>query len=421
MARCWNCGLPDIAERCPRCGAPQDWPGARGVPPDQPPAMPPAQERRPPAARPPQPFAGGGEREQRRPAPTGWDDPDVYSQPPPAEGRRPPTPRPSGPLPGLRSGQFAPPGAPLRQPSQPFRQPLPEVEETEPPYQAPPGRRGSGMLRPVPSVDPRRGPSQPLAEPPWQAEEPMPPRAGPPPGSYGPAQGRAPAQPPARAYRDEAPPALEPELPLQEGPYAEEPFQEEPASKQSRREKRRQAEREEKLAQFYSPSLWEDEEQQVELSLTLAASLNALLGAAIGGLAGGVLWIALVVLTHQDLPYLTVLVGLLSGLGARAALYETRPLRLGIFAALGAGGAFVLTQYGLLDYALAEAQRQNNLFTSWFPLSLTEFPRVYWDYVTGLPDTVTQAMGQAGAHSLHPLGLLAAMALAWGLLLWRKR
>jgi hypothetical protein len=227
-------------------------------------------------------------------------------------------------------------------------------------------------------------------------------------------------QPSARAYRDEAPPAPEP--PLEEAPYAEESFQEEePATKQSRREKRRQADREEKFAQMYSSSLWEEEEKPVELPLTLSASLNALLGAAIGGLAGGVLWIGLVVLTHQQLPYLAAVVGLLSGLGARAALYETRPLRLGIFAALGAGGAFVLTQYGLLDYALAEAQRQSNLFSTWFPLSLIEFPRVYWDYVTGLPDSVTQAMGLAGEHSLHPIGLLAAMALAWGLLLWRKR
>jgi hypothetical protein len=231
-----------------------------------------------------------------------------------------------------------------------------------------------------------------------------------------------PAPPNARAYRDDALLEEAPEEPYQEEPYAEAPFEEEePGRKPSRRDKRRQAEREEKLAQMYSPSFWEEEEVQRDEPLTFSAGFNALLGAVIGGLAGGVLWIVLVALIGQQMPYLTVLVGLLGGLGARAALYETRPLLLGLFAALGAGAAFVLTQYGLLDYALAQAERQQQVFTTWFPLSLTEFPRVYWDYVTGLPDTLTQAMGQAGPHSLHPIGLLAAMALAWGMLLWRKR
>ncbi len=230
-----------------------------------------------------------------------------------------------------------------------------------------------------------------------------------------------------RVSWEEAPQAPAPAFAEQEAPYdepsTEEPFQEEElaAKKRNQRRQRRQQEREEQLAQVYAPSFWEDDEPPVETPLTFSAGFNALLGAVIGGLAGGVLWIALTVLTGQQMPYLTVLVGLLGGLGARAALYETRPLLLGLFAALGAGAAFVVTQYGLLDYTLAEAQAQNHLFTTWFPLSLAEFPRVYWDYVTGLPDTVTKAMGQAGPHSLHPLGLLAAMALAWALLLWRKR
>jgi hypothetical protein len=227
--------------------------------------------------------------------------------------------------------------------------------------------------------------------------------------------------PNARAYRDEAPPV--PELQPREGPDAEESFEEEePAAKRDRRNKRRRAEREEQLAQMYASTLWEEEEEQSgDEPLTLSAGLNALLGAAIGGLVGGILWIGAVVLVGQQLPYLTVLVGLLGGLGARAALYKTRPLLLGLFAAVGTAAAFVLTQYGLLDYALAQADVRNHVFTTWFPLALAEFPRVYWDYVTGLPDAMTQAMGEAGPHSLHPIGLLAAMALAWGLLVWQKR
>jgi hypothetical protein len=156
-------------------------------------------------------------------------------------------------------------------------------------------------------------------------------------------------------------------------------------------------------------------------SLSLSAATNAFLGAAIGGVVGGAIWVVAVAVTGFSLPYLTVVVGLLAGLGARFALVQTRPRILGLFGAAGAALAYLMTQYGLLDYALAQAQIRQGLFTTWFPLSPLRFPQVYIDYVIGVSDDVTHALGLSGEHPLEFGLLLACMAVCWAMLLRRKK
>jgi hypothetical protein len=168
---------------------------------------------------------------------------------------------------------------------------------------------------------------------------------------------------------------------------------------------------------------WEDDYRWGSVDkevLSLSAAINAALGGVVGGVLGGAAWMAAVVVTGLSLPYLAVLVGLLAGLGARFALEQTRPWTLGIFGALGAALAYVLTQYGLLDYALAQAMAQQGQFTGWFPLSPLHFPQVYLDYVIGVSDDVTSVLGQPGSHSLEIGFVMVCMAACWIMLLRRK-
>ena len=151
-------------------------------------------------------------------------------------------------------------------------------------------------------------------------------------------------------------------------------------------------------------------------TLSLSGAFNALVGAAIGGMLGGVVWVGVAIATGLTLPYWAVLVGLLAGIGARFALEQTRPWSLGAFAALGAALAYVAAQYGLFDAALV---RQGTA-ASWFPLSPLHFPRVYVDYVIGVADDVTTALGQSGTHPLEPVFLLVCMGVCWALVLRRK-
>ena len=91
------------------------------------------------------------------------------------------------------------------------------------------------------------------------------------------------------------------------------------------------------------------------------------------------IWVAAVVLTGFSMPYLTIAVGLLAGLGARMALEQTRPWIIGAFGAIGAALAFLVTQYALFDATLSFARITLGLFA----LSPLRFPQVYIDYVTG--------------------------------------
>src|SRR5262249_684927 len=86
--------------------------------------------------------------------------------------------------------------------------------------------------------------------------------------------------------------------------------------------------------------------------LSVSSVTNAILGGTIGGVLGGAAWVGAEVLTGFSLPYLTVVVGLLAGFGARIALVQTRPWIIGAFGALGAALAFLVTQYALFDYTL---------------------------------------------------------------------
>lgn len=151
--------------------------------------------------------------------------------------------------------------------------------------------------------------------------------------------------------------------------------------------------------------------------LSLSAVTNAILGGAIGGVLGGAVWVAAVVLTGFSLPYLTVVVGLLAGMGARFTLVQTRPWIIGAFGALGAGLAFVVTQYALFDYALI----QRGLSDGLFPLSPLRFPQVYIDYVVGVADDVNHTLGFSGQHPLDMALLLACMLVCWAVLLRRKK
>jgi hypothetical protein len=157
---------------------------------------------------------------------------------------------------------------------------------------------------------------------------------------------------------------------------------------------------------------WSDQE-----TLSLSGIFNALVGAAIGGLPGAVAWVVLVAFTRLTLPYLAVLVGLMAGIGARFALEQTRPWSLGFFAALGSALAYIAAQYALFDAALV---RQGTA-TGWFPLSPLHFPQVYVDYVIGVTNDVTTALGQSGTHPVEPVYLLICMGVCWALVLRRKR
>ena len=174
----------------------------------------------------------------------------------------------------------------------------------------------------------------------------------------------------------------------------------------------------------FSSSLWEDERHPMwdepEL-LTLSGMVNALIGAAIGALFGGMVWVGVTFVTGMPLPYLTVVVGLLAGLGARFTLEQTRPWSLGIFAAIGALLGFVVAQYGLFDYALAAQQAHQGLFSTWFPLSPLQFIGVYWDYLINVADPVNSKLGQLGPHPAAFVEMLACVAMCWCLLILRKR
>jgi hypothetical protein len=151
--------------------------------------------------------------------------------------------------------------------------------------------------------------------------------------------------------------------------------------------------------------------------LTITSMTNAILGGTIGGVLGGAIWVAAVVLTGLSMPYLTVAVGLLGGLGARMALVQTRPWIIGAFGAIGAALAFLITQYALFDYGLIH----QGLATGLFALSPLRFPQVYLDYVTGGSDDILQSLGYSGQHPLDMGLLLACMTVCWLLLLTRKK
>lgn len=172
-------------------------------------------------------------------------------------------------------------------------------------------------------------------------------------------------------------------------------------------------------------SMWDDDLFQgweAPPSLGVSSALNALLGAALAGLFGGLIWLAITVVTGLSLPALSLLVGLLAGLGARLALVQTRPWSIGLFAALGTLLAFVAAQYGLFDYALAATQAHQGLFNNWFPLSPVRFVSVYWDYVIGVADTVNKQLGYtANTHPQAMLQALVAVAACWSLLIRQKR
>lgn len=155
--------------------------------------------------------------------------------------------------------------------------------------------------------------------------------------------------------------------------------------------------------------------------LTLSGMLNALLGATIGGLFGAMVWVGITFALARPLPYLTVVVGLLAGLGARFTLEQTRPWSLGIFAAIGALLGFVIAQYGLFDYALASEQARQGIFSSWFPLSPLQFLGVYWDYLIDVADTINSQLGQTGPHQEAFVEMIACVAVCWSLLIRRKR
>ena len=151
--------------------------------------------------------------------------------------------------------------------------------------------------------------------------------------------------------------------------------------------------------------------------VTITAATNAILGGAIGGVLGGAIWVAAVVLTGFSMPYLTIAVGLLAGLGARMALEQTRPWIIGAFGAIGAALAFLVTQYALFDAALI----RQGLASGLFALSPLRFPQVYIDYVTGGSDDITQSLGFSGQHPLDMGLLLACITVCWLLLLTRKK
>lgn len=414
MTRCWNCGLPDVAERCPRCGAPQERRGPGGPPP---PAAPSTGQsgglRQAPEfivngvpVDPRAPNYPGGPLPPQGPRPSGY-----QSGPLSPEPRAPSHtsgPLPSERLPGRTSGPLSseglsgrtsgplPPGGGYRQ-----TRPAPEGWDEE-------------QLRPP--VRPTAGPVLP-ARPQGNWDE-----AAPDAPAYGAASGRGVSrpmpqngwdeqygQPPAGRARREVRAAGQPEQETS-GPL---PYPSEKAARQRPQER-----------VSFSSSIWDNEQHPMwdepEL-LTLSGMVNALLGATIGALFGGMVWVGVTFVTGMPLPYLTVVVGLLAGLGARFTLEQTRPWSLGIFAAIGALIGFVVAQYGLFDYALAAQQARQGLFSSWFPLSPLQFIGVYWDYLINVADPINSKLGQLGPHPTAFVEMLACVAMCWCLLILRKR
>jgi hypothetical protein len=421
MIRCWNCGLPDVADRCPRCGAPQEQ-ARRGAPPP-PPAGPPGGFQPPPG------FIVNGTRGDMRPAgnPSG-----PLAPPGQQSGFLRPQGHPSGPLPPRGpSGPLYPP----RNPSGPLspgesyppRGPLPPGE-SYPPRASQPGGRSHANTAP-PGWDiaemppgPRRNPSMPLPS----RSGPIPPFEYPEEEPYYPAEDPRGALPPRPEARQPSRPISSPRgwdegrasgpLDLAGGGWAEE---QDYRDKGEPRVERRQGESPRpKFERRLEPN-WDEEERwgwSEPEDLTLSAVTNAVLGAAIGGVLGGAVWVGAEVLTEFSLPYLTVVVGLLAGFGARFALVQTRPWILGAFGAVGAALAFLLTQYALFDYALF-----NRGYGGLFALSPLSFPQVYLNYVTGGADPVLKELGFSGTHPLDMGLLLACMAACWLVLLSRKK
>ncbi len=416
MTRCWNCGLPDVAERCPRCGAPQDRPGRGGAPPPAQPTPPPGASRPPPGfivngaevdLRPTGPQSGplyppGGQSGPLRPAPGRQSGP-LYPPGSQSGPLRPPPGNQSGPPPASGypprgPNAFLRPGSGALPPGPPDEEPLPPEYRRNGPPPWPEARQGS---RPLP---PRQAPRE------WPGEEPDEPPNAPPTMRGG-----------SRSLQRGAPPGWEdedmPELP-------DEPPLERRRSDPRLRDESYDPARAPSKSTRAATTLWDEEERWGATDpepLSLSAATSAVLGGAAGGLLGGVVWLVAAVLTGFSLPYLTVLVGFTAGLGARFALVQTRPWMLGLFGALGAAVAYLVAQYGLIDYALAQHMAQLGQFTSWFPLSPLHFPQVYLDYVIGVADDVNTPLGRASTHPLEPLLMLVCMAVCWALLLRRKQ
>jgi len=291
-------------------------------------------------------------------------------------------------------------------------------------------RPGSGALPPGAPDEERLPPEyRRSGPPPWSAERqssrPLPPRQAP--REW---PGDAPDDPPyappamrggAGSLQRGAPPEWEDEdIPVPPGASPMAARRSDPRLRNDRRDLESAPP---KAARAAAP-LWDEDEPwgwSDPEPLSLSAAMSAMLGGAAGGLLGGVVWIVAAVATGFSLPYLTVLVGFTAGLGARFALVQTRPWMLGLFGALGAAVAYLVTQYGLIDYAFAQHMAELGQFTSWFPLSPLHFPQVYLDYVIGVADDVNTPLGRAGTHPLEPLLLLICMAVCWTLLLRRKQ
>jgi hypothetical protein len=289
------------------------------------------------------------------------------------------------------------PSGPPRKPSMPLPArsdsfpPFPANDERVPPeYQrgAPQFRAGGRPeTRPIPPPQPPRG---------WDEDAPPEPPYGPPPGRA--RSGAIPRGGPPRGWEDE--------------PLADLPGADARPGPEKQRAARQVEPRPELTWDESDHWGWSEPDQ-----LSLSAATNAILGGAIGGALGGAAWVAAVVVTGFSMPYLVVLVGLLAGLGARMALVQTRPWIIGAFGAVGAALAFLTTQYALFDYALI----RQGLATGLFALSPLRFPQVYIDYVIGVSDDITKALGFSGQHPLDMGLLLAAMTLCWLLLLRRKK
>lgn len=420
MIRCWNCGLPDVAERCPRCGAPQEQ-ARRGTPP---PADPPGGFQPPPG------FIVNGVVGNGQPS-------GPLRPPPPSSGPLWPSGHPSGPLPPMRN-----PGGPPRPTGNPSG-PLPPAggypprgpqsgslgrqshhPNAAPPgwddAQMPPGSRRPGMplparsgpFAPLPANDERVPPEYQRGAPPLRSRsQPIPPPQaprgwdddGPPEPPYGPPSGRVRS---GAIQRGGPPPGWK------DGPLADTPGAGARPGPEKQRASRQIEPRPEQAWDDSDHWGWSEPEQ-----LSLSSATNAILGGAIGGVLGGAGWVAAVAVTGLSMPYLAVLVGLLAGLGARMALVQTRPWIIGAFGAAGTALAFLITQYALFDYGLI----RQGLASGLFALSPLRFPQIYIDYVIGVSDDVTQTLGLSGKHPLDMGLLLAAMTICWLVLLRRKK
>ena len=355
MIRCWNCGLPDVAERCPRCGAPQEQ-ARRGPPP---PADPPGGFQPPPG------FIVNGVMGNGRPSGPASG---PLRPPPPTSGPLRPPGHPSGPLPpmrnpsgplhsaGTQSGPLPPAG------SYPQRGPIPsEPGGRSHPNAAPPGwdnaqmppgptsRPGmplparSGPFSPSPANDERVPPEYQRGAPPFRSgSRPIPPPQTsrgwddvPAEPSYRPLSGRVQS---GVTQRGGPPPGWE------GAPLADASGAGARPGPEKQRIARQIEPRPEPAWDASDHWGWSEPEQ-----LSLSSATNAILGGAIGGVLGGAAWVVAVAVTGLSMPYLAVLVGLLAGLGARIALVQTRPWIIGAFGSAGTALAFLITQYALFD------------------------------------------------------------------------